>query len=90
MVSYGQSSGVVPAFNILSLAPKGLFITRPTLMLYKGTKQELVLSAIEVFTMLGKQVLKPNLYKSYPLEQAAQAHADMESRKTAGSIILTL
>lgn len=90
MISYGQSSGVVPPFNILSLAPKGLFITRPTLMLYKSTKQELVLSAIEVFKMLENKVLRPSIYKSYPLEQAAQAHADIESRKTTGSVILTV
>jgi NADPH2:quinone reductase len=90
MVSYGQSSGMVPSFNVLSLATKGLFLTRPTLMLYKATKQELVLSGIEIFTMLERQVLKPRIFKKYPLEQAAQAHDDLESRRTTGSIILTV
>jgi NADPH2:quinone reductase len=90
MISYGQSSGVVPPINILSLAAKGLFLTRPTLMLYKGTKQELVLSAIEVFKMLEDKILKPSIYKAYPLEQAAQAHADIEARRTTGSVILTV
>lgn len=90
MVSYGQSSGMVPPFNILSLASKGLFITRPTLMLYKSTLAELTLSAIEVFSLLNDKVLKPSIYKSYPLDQVGQAHTDMESRKTTGSVILTL
>lgn len=89
MVSYGQSSGMVPPFNILSLAARGAFITRPTLMLYKATKQELILSALEVFKMLDDKVLRPSIFKSYTLEQAAQAHADIESRKTTGSVILT-
>lgn len=90
MISYGQSSGTVPPFNILSLAAKGIFLTRPTLMLYKGTKQELVLSAIEVFQLLQDRVLRPNIYKTYALEDVAQAHADLESRKTTGSIVLTV
>lgn len=90
MVSYGQSSGVVPPFNVLSLASKGLFLTRPTLMLYKSTRAELAMSAIEVFTKLEEKVLRPNIYKTYPLEQAAQAHIDLEARKTNGSLILTL
>jgi NADPH2:quinone reductase len=90
MVSYGQSSGLVPPFNVLSLASKGLFLTRPTLMLYKSTKQELILSAIEVFKMLEEKVLRPSIYKNYPLKDAAQAHADIEGRKTVGSVILTV
>lgn len=90
MVSYGQSSGVVPPFNVLSLATKGLFLTRPTLMLYKATRQELILSSIEVFAMLEQKVLKPRIFKSYPLEHAAQAQADMEARRTSGSVILTV
>lgn len=90
LVSYGQSSGLVPPINILSLAPKGLFMTRPTLMLYKSTKQELVLSAIEVFKMLEDRVLRPSIFKTYALEEAAKAHSDLESRKTVGSLIITV
>ncbi len=90
MVSYGQASGPVPPFNILSLAPKGLFLTRPTLMLYKASKQELVLSGIEVFKMYDDKVLKPNIYKTFPLSDAAEAHAAIESRKTIGSVVLTV
>lgn len=90
MVSFGQSSGVVPPINILSLAKKGLYITRPTIMLYKGTRQELLLSSIEVFAMLMEKRLKVNISAKFPLEKADQAHAAVESRKTTGSVILTL
>ncbi|MCE3232281.1 MAG: qor [Rickettsiaceae bacterium] len=90
MVSYGQSSGEVPPFNILNLAQKGLYLTRPTLMLYKSTRQELLLSAIEIFQMIERGVLKVSIGQKYPLEKAAQAHADLEARKTTGSTILTV
>jgi NADPH:quinone reductase len=90
MVSYGQSSGVVPPFNVLGLATKGLFLTRPTLMLYKASRSELALSSIEVFKLLEDKVLKPNIYKTYTLSQAAQAHTDIEARRTIGSVVLTL
>jgi NADPH2:quinone reductase len=90
MVSFGQSSGEVPPFNILNLAQKGLYLTRPTLMLYKATKQELVLSAIEVFQMLEDKVLRPNITQIMPLEKAAEAHANIQARKTTGSTVLTV
>ncbi len=59
-------------------------------MLYKSTRHELVLSAIEMFAMLEKKVLKPHIFKSYPLEQAGQAQADIEARLTTGSVVLTV
>jgi NADPH2:quinone reductase len=90
MVSFGQSSGEVPPFNILNLAQKGLYLTRPTLMLYKATKQELVLSAIEVFQMLEDGVIRPSIGQTLPLEKAAEAHANIQARKTTGSTILTV
>jgi NADPH2:quinone reductase len=90
MVSFGQSSGAVPSFNILNLAQKGLYLTRPTLMLYKASRQELVLSAIEVFRKIEQGVLKVNIGQTFPLEDAAKAHAAIEARKTTGSTILTV
>lgn len=90
MVSFGQSSGAVPPINILTLAKKGLYITRPTLMLYKATRQELILSAIEVFKMMADGVLNVNIGSSYPLEEAAKAHAAIQARQTTGSTILTV
>lgn len=90
MVSFGQSSGEVPAFNILSMAQKSLYLTRPTLMTYKADRGELLLSAVEVFKMLADGVLRINVNNTYPLADAAKAHADMENRKTTGSSILVV
>ena len=90
MVSFGQSSGPVPDINVLSLAKKGIYLTRPTLSLYKGNRHEFVLSAVEVFKLIEDGVLRVNIHKTYPLEQAAKAHSEIESRLTTGSTILTL
>lgn len=88
LVSTGQPSGSIPPFNILSMAQRAIYLTRPTLNVYKNDPRELMLSAIEVFAMLDKKYLRPTIFKSYPLEQAAQAHATIESRQTIGSSIL--
>ncbi len=88
LVSYGQSSGPVPAVNILSLAQKGIYVTRPTLMLYKSDRQELILTAVEIFTLLSQGELKANISQVYPLKEARQAHIDLQSRKTMGSLVL--
>lgn len=88
IVSYGQSSGPVPALNVLSLASKGLFITRPTLMMYKKDRMELILSAVEVYNMIISGKMKVNIDQTFSLSQAAEAHKYMEERKTKGSIIL--
>lgn len=90
MVSYGQSSGAVPPMNVLSLAQKGLFLTRPTLMQYKSSRAELLLSAIEVFKMVADGALKINIDHRYPLSEIQQAHNDMQSRRTTGSCVITL
>lgn len=87
MASYGQSSGVVPAFNVLSLANRGLFVTRPTLALYKSARLELVLTAREVFKQISAGVLRVNIGRTYNLADAAQAHMDLESRMTRGPSI---
>lgn len=90
LVSFGQASGMVPPINILSLASKNLFVTRPTLSVYKQDLIELALSGIEVFKMVSDGVIKPQTFKKYKLADAAQAHADLENRRTRGSCILTL
>jgi NADPH2:quinone reductase len=88
LVTTGQPSGSIPPFNILSIAQKAIYLTRPTLMIYTKDPRELMLSAIEVFTMMGKKIIKPKIYNKYPLEKAAEAHAAIEARKTTGSSIL--
>lgn len=88
LVSYGQSSGPVPPFDIGRLSAKSLFITRPSLLHYKKNRIELVLSANELFLNLKDGSLKPPIYREFPLEQAAEAHALLESRTYAGTIVL--
>ncbi|KAL6580595.1 hypothetical protein OROMI_008619 [Orobanche minor] len=88
MVSFGQSSGSPDPVPLSSLASRSLFLTRPTLMQYTVTRDELLQTASEVFTNVASGVLRARVSHTYPLSQAAQAHADLESRKTSGSIVL--
>ncbi|KAI3458324.1 hypothetical protein Pfo_014987 [Paulownia fortunei] len=88
MVSFGQSSGTPDPVPLSALAAKSLFLTRPSLMQYAVTRDELLQIASEVFTNLTAGVLRVRVNHTYPLSQAAQAHADLENRKTSGSIVL--
>ena len=91
MVSFGQSSGVIPPFNPGVLATKGsLFLTRPTLATYTGTREELVATANQLFDVVLKGAVKIEVNQTYPLNQAAQAHRDLEARKTTGSTVLRM
>lgn len=90
MVSFGQSSGTPDPVPLSALAAKSLFLTRPAMMDYTSTRDELLECAGEVFANVASGVLKVRVNHTYPLSQAAQAHADLESRKTSGSIVLTL
>lgn len=89
MVSYGNASGAVPPINIALLSQKGsLFLTRPTLMVYTAKHEDLVQSARELFAVVKKGAVKVAINQTYPLKEAAQAHRDLEARKTTGSTIL--
>ena len=89
MVSYGNASGAVPPVNIAVLSAKGsLFLTRPTLMTYVAKRENLVRSARELFAVVRKGVVKIAINQTYPLREAAQAHRDLEARKTTGSTVL--
>lgn len=88
MVSFGQSSGMVDPVPTSVLATKSLFLTRPSLMHYTATREELLRCAGEVFAAVANGVLKVRVTKTYPLSEAAKAHADLEARKTSGSIVL--
>ncbi len=91
MVSFGQSSGAIPPFNPGVLATKGsLFLTRPTLATYTGTREELVATANQLFDVVLKGAVKIEVNQTYPLNQAAQAHRDLEARKTTGSTVLRM
>jgi NADPH2:quinone reductase len=88
MVSFGQSSGTPDPLPLSALAVKSLFLTRPHLMEYTATREELLETAGDVFSNVRDGVLRVRVNHTYPLSQAAQAHADLESRKTTGSVVL--
>lgn len=88
MVNFGQSSGTPDPVPLSALAPKSLFLTRPSLMQYTITRDELLEAAGEVFASVASGVLKVRVNHTYPLSEAAKAHADLESRKTSGSVVL--
>lgn len=89
LVTYGNASGKVPAFEPVLLAQKGsLFVTRPTLAHYTATREELDTAANAVFAALQSGVIAARIDQRYPLREAAQAHADLESRRTTGTTVL--
>ncbi|MEH6474383.1 MAG: quinone oxidoreductase [Sneathiella sp.] len=91
LVSYGNASGPVTGVDIGMLAAKGsLYVTRPTLMTYNASREELEKSASDLMTMVGNGTVKVNIGQSYHLSEAAKAHDDLENRKTTGSTVFTL
>ncbi|GJN09404.1 hypothetical protein PR202_ga27407 [Eleusine coracana subsp. coracana] len=88
LVSFGQSSGIPDPIPLSDLASKSLFLTRPSMMHYTATREELLESAGEVFANVVSGVLRVRVNHTYPLSEAGRAHADLESRKTSGSIVL--
>ena len=89
MVSYGNASGAVPPFNIGLLAQKGsLFLTRPVLMAYTAKREDLLSCARALFEVVASGVVKIKLERTWPLEDAASAHRELEGRRTTGSTVL--
>ena len=80
-MSFGQSSGTPDPVPLSALAAKSLFLTRPTLKHYNVTCRR-------GFASIASSVLRVRLNHTYPLSRAAQAHADLEGRKTIGSVVL--
>jgi NADPH2:quinone reductase len=90
-VSFGQSSGAVPAFEPLLLAQKGsLFFTRPNLGHYISDRKELEWRAADLFRWIAEKKLVLRIDHEYQLAYAAQAHRDLESRQTSGKLILLI
>lgn len=88
-VSFGNASGPVPPFDMQILSAKGsLFATRPTVMTYTARREDLLANANELFEMVGSGAIKISASRTYPLRDAAEAHRDLEARKTTGSIVL--
>ena len=89
LVLFGGASGAVPPFDLIKLSQKGsLFITRPTLVHYTATREELEWRANDVLQMIVRGDLKLSIHKTYPLACAADAHRDLEGRKTTGKLLL--
>jgi NADPH2:quinone reductase len=88
---FGQSSGPVPPFDPGILNARGsLFLTRPSLGYYVATREELLWRAGDVLGWLDSGKLKLRIDHTYPLADAAAAHRDLESRKTAGKLLLSV
>ena len=91
MASFGQSSGAIGPVDIGILAAKGsLFLTRPTLNTYTASREDLLTAARELFDVVLKGVVKLRINQTYPLKDAAQAHRDLQDRKTTGSTVFTV
>lgn len=91
LVSFGNSSGPVTGVNLGILAQKGsLFLTRPTLATYIAQRGDLEAMSAELFEMVLSGKVKIDIHQRYALQDVAQAHRDLEERKTTGSTILTL
>ncbi|MBC7416373.1 MAG: quinone oxidoreductase [Herminiimonas sp.] len=89
MVSFGSASGPVPPFSLKELASRGsLFVTRPTLFTYAAKRADLETMAAELFGMVESGKIRIPINQRYALKDAAQAHRDLEGRKTTGCTIL--
>tara|TARA_B100001121_G_C18669923_1_gene613258 strand:+ start:901 stop:1872 length:972 start_codon:yes stop_codon:yes gene_type:complete len=89
MVSFGNASGPLDPCNITkSLAPKGLYLTRPSIAHYTSTREELDEAANKVFEMYIKQKFKLKIFKEYSLDDIVKAHQDLESRKILGPAVI--
>lgn len=88
---FGASSGAVPPFDLIQLSAKGsLFMTRPSLQHYTQTREELSVRAADVLGWVEAGELKVRIGHTYPLADAAQAHRELEGRRTTGKILLMM
>ena len=89
MVSYGNASGPVPSIAPLELAKRGsLFLTRPTLFHYIARRADLARAARELFDLIGRGIVRIEIGQTHALTDVAQAHRDLEARRTIGSTVL--
>ncbi|WP_353640796.1 quinone oxidoreductase [Mesorhizobium sp. WSM2239] len=88
-VSFGQSSGPIPPFNMALLSQKGsLYATRPTIFSYNAKREDLEASAKALFEVVASGAVRIEINQRYALTDAAKAHSDLEARKTTGTSIL--
>ncbi|MDB5408705.1 MAG: quinone oxidoreductase [Rhodospirillales bacterium] len=91
MVSFGQSSGPIGPLDLSILAQKGsLFVTRPTLNTYAAAREDLVAMANDLFEVVRSGKVRIEIHRTFPLKEAAQAHRELEARRTIGSTVLVV
>lgn len=91
LASFGQSSGAIGPVDIGILAQKGsLFLTRPVLNHYTASREDLLTAAGDLFAVVSSGAVKIAVNQTYPLREAAQAHRDLQARKTTGQTVLTV
>lgn len=91
LVSFGNASGPITGFNLVTLSQKGsLYVTRPTLGTYVAERHMLEANANDLFDVVSKGVVKIEVNQTYALSDAVQAHKDLEARKTTGSTVYTV
>jgi len=91
MASFGNASGKIDPLDLGLLGPKGsLYVTRPTIFTHLATRESTQAMADDLFEVVSSGKVKIHIEQRYPLEQAQQAHRDLEARKTTGCTILTL
>jgi NADPH2:quinone reductase len=88
LVSFGQSSGSVPPFDIGKLARGSLTLARPSIVDYIADRADLLASAADVFDALRRGIISSPVEQRYPLAEAARAHADLQNRRTRGASVL--
>jgi NADPH2:quinone reductase len=89
LASFGESSGDPPPVTARQLGNMGsLYVTHPSLIDYTATRADLLETANDLFAMVGSGRIKIDISRTYPLSEAAQAHRDVEARKTTGSVVL--
>lgn len=89
MVSFGASSGAPAAVEVSTLNAKGsLFLTRPSIVAHTATPAEYQARAQDVLAALEAGIIEPRVCRTYPLREAAQAHADLQSGRTSGTLLL--
>jgi NADPH:quinone reductase len=90
-VSFGQSSGPVGPVDLSIFAQKGsLFFTRPTLNTYAAKRADMLVMAQDLFAVVLSGAVKIVINRTYPLKEAAQAHHDLEARRTVGSTVFVV
>jgi NADPH2:quinone reductase len=88
-VSFGQSSGMIDPVSLhKAFAPKNLYYTRPSLLVYNKTKEDIIKSSEYLFGLLKNKKIQVSNITKYNLKDAAQCHKDLQLRKTTGSLVL--